>query len=195
MSSSCQTNLPSWCIPFCVRFINLHFERSGSSSHFFHKCVRCVLFAFKWRGRIIKLIREYNSCMKITSPIGLFCVKSLFVSLLLTLVRPTPGTVLLRTSCLTRQICILNHFTLSRSVEARTFVTRQKHIRGLDDLRDIFSLTSAFLANMNPPMDYHSTSQSREEIKPCPNTRMERHCVIRFPQMYTISEAWFEGTL
>jgi hypothetical protein len=40
--------------------------------------VRCVLFAFNWRGWIIKLIREYNSCMKITSPIGLFCVNSRF---------------------------------------------------------------------------------------------------------------------
>jgi hypothetical protein len=190
MSSSCQTNPhPS------VRLINLHFERSESSSPFFHKYVRCVPFAFKWRGRIIKSIREYNSCMKITSPIGMFCVKSLFFSLLLTLVRPAPGTVLLRTSCLIRQTCILNHFTLSRSVEVRTFATGQKHIRGPDSLPGIFSLTSAFLVNMNPPMDHHSTSQSRGARKLRPNTKTKRRCAIRSPQMYTISEAWFEGTL
>ena len=34
MSSSCQTNLPSWCIPFCVRFINLHSERSAQFGEF-----------------------------------------------------------------------------------------------------------------------------------------------------------------
>jgi len=194
MSSSCQTNLPFWCTPFSVsRFVNTRFKSLENSSLVLRRYARWVFCALDGTNPITKLNKGVHFMHE--NHVAHRSVHHLSSRFLQALTWPKLETVLLETSCLTHQICILNHFTLCGLVGVRIFVTRQKLIRRPEDLRGTFSSTSVFPAIMIPPMDRHSTSHSAEATNLRPNTRTARQCAIRFPQMYTISETWFENIL